>query len=174
MTNKIKNEDTPKYIAPPEQPYIGSAKEHKNDKVINQALNILNNRLQRSENFEVSCTADTKKYFILNLAELEHEVFAIMFLDNRHHLINYEEMFRGTIDGASVYPREVVKRALALNAAAIILGHNHPSGIAKPSIADEKITIRLKEACKLVDIRVLDHIIVGGTDTVSLAERGIL
>jgi len=122
----------------------------------------------------VDCPDDGINFLKLKLAEKEHEVFSIMFLDNRHQLIKYEEMFRGTIDGASVYPREVVKRALQLNAAALIVAHNHPSGIPEPSMADERITIRLKDACGLVEIRLLDHIIVGGMDTVSLAEKGIL
>jgi DNA repair protein RadC len=95
-------------------------------------------------------------------------------LDTRHRLIEYVELFRGTIDGASVHPREVVKLALARNAAAIILAHPHPSGIAEPSTADELITQRLKEALGLVDIRVLDHLIIAGGEAVSLCERGLL
>ena len=101
------------------------------------------------------------------------EVFACLFLDNRHRVIAYEELFRGTIDGASVHPREVVKRALHFNTAAVILAHNHPSGIAEPSQADERITQRLKDALALVDIRLLDHMIIGD-DVVSFAERGLL
>jgi DNA repair protein RadC len=101
-------------------------------------------------------------------------VFCALFLDNRHRLIACDELFRGTIDGASVHPREVVRQALARNAAAVILAHNHPSGIAEPSQADELITLRLKDALGLVDIRVLDHLIVGDSRCVSLAERGVL
>jgi DNA repair protein RadC len=113
--------------------------------------------------------------FLTNkLGALEHEVFAVLLLDTRHRLIEYVELFRGTIDGASVHPREVVKLALARNAAAIILAHPHPSGIAEPSAADELITHRLKEALALVDIRVLDHLIIAGGDAVSLCERGLL
>lgn len=110
-------------------------------------------------------------------AELRHqprEVFAILLLDSQHRLLAYKELFKGTIDGASVYPREVVKIALANNAAAVILAHNHPSGIAEPSQADRRITGRLKEALGLVDIRVLDHLVVGDGEVVSFAERGIL
>lgn len=92
-----------------------------------------------------------------------------MLLDNRHQLIEYEELFRGTIDGASVYPREVVKRALQLNAAALIISHNHPSNVAEPSQADKRVTVRIKDACALVDIRLLDHFIVSRTSSVSLA-----
>jgi len=110
----------------------------------------------------------------LHLAKREREVFAVMFLDNRHRLLAYEELFFGTIDGASVHPREVVKAALAHNAAAVILSHNHPSGVAEPSQADQRITQRLKDALGLVDVRVLDHLIVGEGEPVSFAERGLL
>lgn len=116
----------------------------------------------------------THDYLTMNLAGREHEIFAVLFLDNRHRLIAHAELFRGTIDGASVHPREVVKEALARNAAAVILAHNHPSGIAEPSQADELITRRLREALALVDIRVLDHLIVAGGETLSFAERGLL
>jgi DNA repair protein RadC len=116
----------------------------------------------------------TANYLMTRLANREHEVFSILFLDNRHRLIAFDEMFRGTIDGASVHPREVVKQALHHNAAAVIFAHNHPSGVCEPSTADEMITRRLKEALALVDIRVLDHIIVAAGDTLSFAERGLL
>jgi DNA repair protein RadC len=101
-------------------------------------------------------------------------VFACLFLDNRHRVIEYRELFNGTIDGASVHPREVVRQALTANAAAVIFAHNHPSGVAEPSRADELLTRRLKEALALVDIRVLDHLVVGDGDAVSFAERGLL
>jgi DNA repair protein RadC len=123
---------------------------------------------------KISSPADTEEYLKLKLGRLGHELFCIVFLDNRHQVLGFEEMFRGTIDGTSVYPREVVKRSLELNAAAIILAHNHPSGTAEPSQADERITKRLKSACDLIDVRVLDHIIIGGSNTVSLASRGLL
>jgi DNA repair protein RadC len=114
-------------------------------------------------------------YFQARLLGLEHELFCCLFLDTRHRLICCEELFRGTLDGAAVYPREVVKRALFHNAAGVILGHNHPSGSAEPSEADQHITGRLKAALGLIDVRVLDHIIVGSADTcVSLARRGLL
>ena len=102
------------------------------------------------------------------------EVFGCLFLDNQHRVIETVEMFQGTIDGASVYPRIVVQQALALNAAAIMFFHNHPSGVAEPSLADEAITKRLKEALALVDIRVLDHFIVTAGESVSFAERGLI
>ncbi len=116
----------------------------------------------------------TRDYLQSRLSHHPNEVFACLFLDNRHRVIEYEELFQGTIDGASVHPREVVRRALAHNAAAVILAHNHPSGVAEPSRADEQITRRLQEALALVDVRVLDHIIVGTGEMTSLAERGVI
>jgi DNA repair protein RadC len=116
----------------------------------------------------------TRDFLIAQLRDLPYEVFCCLHLDNRHRLIAFDELFRGTIDGASVHPREVVRQALARNAAAVILAHNHPSGVAEPSQADELITLRLREALGLVDIRVLDHLIVGDSRCVSLAERGLL
>ena len=118
--------------------------------------------------------ADTATYLQARMCHLEHELFCCLFLDNRHRVIRFDEMFRGTIDGTSVYPREVVKEALAVNAAAVILAHNHPSGIAEPSQADERITKRLKSALELVDIRLLDHLIIGDGEATSLAARGML
>lgn len=116
----------------------------------------------------------TREYLRARLRGYPHEVFACLFLDNRHRIIEVEELFRGTIDGASVHPREVVRRALTHNAAAVIFAHNHPSGVAEPSEADERITRRLKETLALIDVRVLDHLIVGDGPIVSLAERGML
>jgi DNA repair protein RadC len=116
----------------------------------------------------------TCDFLSAKLRDLEHEVFCCLYLDKRHRLIEYEELFRGTIDGASVHPREIVKLALQRNSAAVIVAHNHPSGIAEPSQADELITQRVKEALGLVDIRLLDHIIVGDGVSVSLAERGLV
>lgn len=116
----------------------------------------------------------TRGFLKAKLRDLPHEVFAVLFLDNRHRVIAYEELFRGTIDGSSVHPREVVKAALAHNAAALIFAHNHPSGVAEPSHADERLTRRLRDALALVDIRVLDHVVVGDGQMVSFAERGLL
>jgi DNA repair protein RadC len=116
----------------------------------------------------------TRAFLVAQLRDRTHEVFCCLHLDNRHRLIAFEELFRGTIDGASVHPREVVKQALAHNAAAVILAHNHPSGVAEPSQADEMITLRLRDALGLVDIRVLDHLVVGDGRCVSFAERGLL
>ena len=116
----------------------------------------------------------TREFLRMRLRDLPYEVFGCVYLDNRHRVIAFEELFRGTIDGASVHPREVVKCALARNAAAVILVHNHPSGLAEPSQADELITRRLKDALALVDIRVLDHLVVGDAICESFAERGLL
>jgi len=118
--------------------------------------------------------ADTHAFLQAKIGHLQHELFCCLFLDNRHRVLRFDPMFRGTIDGTSVYPREVVKEALAINAAAVILAHNHPSGVAEPSQADERITRRLKSALELVDIRLLDHLIIGAAETTSLASRGLL
>jgi DNA repair protein RadC len=118
--------------------------------------------------------AATRNFLVAQLRDRPYEMFCCLFLDNRHRLMCFEELFRGTIDGASVHPREVVRQALYRNAAAVILAHNHPSGVAEPSQADELITLRLRDALALVDIRVLDHLIVGDNRCVSLAERGVL
>ncbi len=116
----------------------------------------------------------TRAYLSNQLRHYPHEVFACLFLDNQHHILKFEELFRGTIDGASVYPREVVKKALEHNAAAVIFAHNHPSGISEPSQADRLITDKLKEALALMDIRVLDHFIIGDGHPYSFAEHGLL
>ena len=113
--------------------------------------------------------ADTEAFLKSRMRHLGHELFCCLFLDNRHRVLRFDEMFRGTIDGTTVYPREVVKEALAVNAAAVILAHNHPSGVAEPSQADERITRRLKSALELVDIRLLDHLIIGEGRATSLA-----
>jgi len=115
-----------------------------------------------------------KNYLTTRLRHLPHEVFCCLFLDSQHRLIIFEELFQGTIDGASVYPREVVKKSLGHNAAAVIFAHNHPSGVSEPSQSDERITHRLIKALELVDVRVLDHFIIGEGDVVSMAERGLL
>ncbi|WP_341907042.1 DNA repair protein RadC [Polaromonas sp. YR568] len=115
-----------------------------------------------------------RDYLQLQLGSRPHEIFAVLFLDSQHRLIALEELFRGTLTQTSVYPREVVVRALALNAASVVLAHNHPSGAAKPSRADEALTQTLKSALGLVDVRVLDHFVVTGSEAVSMAELGLL
>ncbi|MGC3983103.1 MAG: DNA repair protein RadC [Steroidobacteraceae bacterium] len=142
------------------------------DQIIATALGILSRRIVGTT--VLDNPRATRDYFAVRFAGLEHEVFACLYLDNRHRVIACEELFRGTIDGTNVFPREVVKRALVHNAAAVIFSHNHPSGISDPSHADELITRRLKDALSMVDIRVLDHIVTGGATTCSFAERGLL
>jgi DNA repair protein RadC len=132
----------------------------------------LHEQIRKSDS--LSNPQQTRHYLQSKLRHYPHEVFACLFLDNHHRVICYEELFRGTIDGAIVHPREVVKRALQHNAAALIFAHNHPSGIVEPSLADRAITEQLKNALALVDIRVLDHIIVGEGMPTSLAERGMI
>lgn len=116
----------------------------------------------------------TRAFLKTQLYHRPNEVFACLFLDNRHRVVKYEELFTGTIDGASVHPREVVRRALEVNAAAVIFAHNHPSGVTEPSQADLRITQRLKDALDLVEVRVLDHFIVGDGEGTSMAERGLI
>jgi len=142
------------------------------DEILDAARSILARRVRRGR--ALSNPRHTRDYLRLELATREHEIFAILFLDNRHRVIEFVPLFRGTVDGATVHPREVVKEALARNAAAVILAHNHPSGVAEPSQADELITRRLRDALALVDIRILDHLVVTGDDVVSFAERGLL
>lgn len=140
------------------------------EQIIKAAALLLNQRIERGE--AMSNPEIVKPYLKTRLYGLEHEVFACLFLDNQHRVIEYEELFRGTIDSTSVFPREVVKRCLALNAAAIIFAHNHPSGIANPSEADRRITDKLTEALSLIDVRVLDHFIIGDGEPFSFALRG--
>ncbi|MCP4470470.1 MAG: DNA repair protein RadC [Gammaproteobacteria bacterium] len=140
--------------------------------IIEQAQQIILKRFERGEP-ALDCPAATGAYLQVLLAAHEHEVFAVLMLDNRNRVIAFREMFRGTIDGASVYPREVVKQALADNAAAVIFAHNHPSGVVEPSESDIRITERLKSALALVDIRVLDHVIVAES-CIYLSERGLV
>lgn len=118
--------------------------------------------------------AQSRDWFMVRLAPLEHEVFGCLFLDNQHRVIAFVELFRGALGSAAVHPREVVKEALAHNAAAVILGHNHPSGLAEPSEADKLITGRLRSALAFIDVRVLDHIIVEAGNGYSFAEHGFL
>ena len=115
-----------------------------------------------------------REYLRVTFATLDHEVFCVLLLDTHHRLLSFQQMFRGTLDSAAVFPREVVKEVLKYNAGAVIFAHNHPSGLAEPSVADECITRRLKEALALIDVRVLDHLVVAGATFVSMAERGWL
>ncbi|GAP38032.1 DNA repair protein RadC [Piscinibacter sakaiensis] len=117
---------------------------------------------------------DVKDYARLQLCGLGHEVFAVMFLDAQHRLVRWEEVFRGTLAQTAVYPRELVRRSLALGASAVVLLHNHPSGVAEPSIADGHLTRAISAALALVDVRVIDHLVVGSSEVVSFAERGLI
>jgi len=147
--------------------------QNRDNAVIDQAMKILSDRIREPDTWITSPT-DTRQYVILELAEERSEKFCVLWLDNRHGVIQFERLFNGTIDGASVHPREVLMAGLEKNAAAAILVHNHPSGNPSPSNADRAITGRLKDALALVDIRVLDHLIVAGTRTVSFAEQGLI
>jgi len=150
---------------------LGDAKFTQLQAVLEMSNRHLNESLMRNDS--LSSPTDTLRYLHSQLRDRPHEVFACLMLDNRNRVIAFRELFRGTIDGASVYPREVVKQALADNAAAVIFAHNHPSGISEPSQADIQITERLKAALALVDIRVLDHVIVG-EQTLCFSERGLI
>ena len=132
----------------------------------------MESRLKREGPF--TSPAHTSRYLAARLRGRANEVFAAVFLDNRHRVIAFEELFHGTVDGASVHPRVVTRRALALNAAALIACHNHPSGVAEPSLADRAITGRLRDALELVEVRLIDHFVVGDGEVVSFAERGWL
>jgi DNA repair protein RadC len=151
---------------------LGPAKRAELAAVMEIARRTLSARLTAVPVFE--SPQSVKDYLQLQLAGKPHEVFAVLFLDAQHRLVAFEEMFRGTLSQTSVYPREVVKRALALNAGAAILAHNHPSGVAEPSRADEALTQALKSALALIDVRVLDHMVVARGGVVSFAERGLL
>lgn len=152
-------------------PGLGPAKYVQLRAVMELARRYLETTLQRGD--AIQSVADTRRYLIARMRHHPHEVFAALFLDNKHRVIQFEELFFGTIDSASVHPRQVIKRALYHNAAAVIVTHNHPSGVAEPSRTDELITIRLKEALALIDVRLLDHVIIGDSQAVSLAERGV-
>ena len=140
--------------------------------LVRLALTILKQRHRAGRT--LSSPDDTRAYLRLKLAEQRAEVFGCVFLDNRHRIRAIEELFQGTIDGASVYPRVVVQRALEINAAAVTFYHSHPSGVAEPSHADEAITRRLVDALALVDVRVLDHFVVAAGESVSFSERGLI
>jgi DNA repair protein RadC len=140
--------------------------------VLYWAEKIITERFSRS-NYLTSPDA-TREFLRILLAKEHREVFVVIFLDNQNGVIGYESLFQGTIDGAAVYPREVVKSVLDNNAASVILAHNHPSGTAEPSQADKTITTRIKDALDIIDVRILDHLIVGGTNILSFAERGLI
>ncbi len=146
---------------------------HYDQQVINEAIAILESR-QRHLGQAFTQPHAAADFLRLKMGEYEREVFAVMLLDNQHRLLDYQELFFGTINAGTVHPREVVKVTLGKNASAVILAHNHPSGMTEPSDADKAITIRLKELLEVVDVQVLDHFVVGQHDVVSFAERGLI
>ena len=158
---EMKSQDAPEYVVSTD------------DAAIKHALTILEGRL-RKPGVQFTSPSSARDFLTLKLAELEHELFVCLWLDAQNRLIEYSELFRGTLTQTSIYPREVVKEAMRLNAAAVIFSHNHPSGLAEPSRADEALTKTLKQVLELVEVKVLDHIVIGGVSTVSFAERGLL
>jgi DNA repair protein RadC len=155
-----------------EAPGLGSAKYAQLQAVLEMGRRHLDERLRVGA--PITDPDTTARYLQSRLRDYPHEVFATLFLDTRHRVLAFEELFRGTIDSASVHPRELVRRALHHNAAAVILAHNHPSGVAEPSEADRVITERLRKALALIDVRVLDHLVVGDGVCCSLAQRGLI
>ena len=151
---------------------LGAAKYAQLQAVLEMARRHMGESLKRSD--VLTSPELTRAYLSSQLRDEHREVFACLLLDSQHRVIQFEPLFTGTIDAAAVYPREVVKLALSHNAAAVILAHNHPSGVAEPSQSDERITTKLKQALQTVDIRVLDHIVIGDGETISFAERGLL
>ena len=153
------------------QDLLGDYRTATAQEILTAADHVINRRFRRG--FSIQSVAESKDLFRQKLAARENEAFAVLFLDNKNRVIEYEEMFYGTIDSSSVHARVIVQRALALNAAAVIVAHNHPSGEPDPSRADETLTLRLKEALALVEVRLLDHIVVGER-CISFAERGLM
>lgn len=151
----------------------GSDKRTRNDKVIARALRLIESSLRAGGPALMSPGA-VRDYLRLRIARLEHEVFVAIWLDAQHRVIAVEQLFRGTLTQTAVYPREVVKAALAANAAAVIFAHNHPSGVAQPSQSDELLTRTLSDALGVIEVKVLDHFIVAGTSAISFAERGLI
>jgi DNA repair protein RadC len=145
----------------------------KMERLVRRAMRALEREV-RTNRASLSSPGAVRDYLLLRLARLEREVFLAIWLDAQHRVLDFEELFRGTLTQTSVYPREVVKAALRHNAAAVVFAHNHPSGVAEPSPADELLTRSLRDALALVEVRVLDHFIVAGVATVSFAERGLL
>lgn len=151
---------------------LGDAKFVQLQAVVEMSRRYLAEALQQRPVF--SSAASTRQFLLAQLRHEVREVFAVMYLNNQHQLLCYEPLFYGTIDGAAVYPREIARRALELHAAALIVAHNHPSGVAEPSDADIRITRRIRDALALLDMRLLDHCVVAGPEVISLAERGLI
>ena len=142
------------------------------EEIIRKAREVMSRKVRRGTS--MSSPQVVRDFLSIKLGTLEHEIFCVLLLDSRFRLIEFVELFRGTIDGASVHPREVVKLALSKNAAALVAAHPHPSGVAEPSVADEQITRQLKAALDLVQIRLLDHVVIAGGVAISMAERGLV
>ena len=153
-------------------PGMGVARASKLAAALELGSRHLSETLQRGA--PITSARDAGAFLSLRLRDLPYEVFACLFLDNQHRLLAFEELFRGTLDGAEVHPREVLRRCLAHNAAAVILAHNHPSGVAEPSAADRALTVRLRQTLELIGVRVLDHLVIGDGPPTSFAERGLL
>ena len=151
---------------------LGNAKYALLQAVLEMAKRHIKEPLRRGD--VLTSPQHTRNYLRIQLRKYPYEVFACLFLDSQNRIIEFEELFRGTIDGASIYPREVVRKALTVNSAAVIFAHNHPSGLCSPSAADKQITEKLRQALALLDIRVLDHIIIGDGEPYSFAENGLL
>ena len=164
---KVKSETEVVYRA------VSSVSAEQEDEVVAHALEILERRIRKCE-FKISSPDDVKKFLVLKLSELEHEVFWVLYLNSQNQVICHEELFRGTLNQAVVYPREVVKRVLHHNANSIILAHCHPSGLCEASSADRTLTDVIKRALALIEVNLLDHVIVGQTNTLSFVERGYL
>jgi DNA repair protein RadC len=169
---KAENQKSASYYSMSENGSYEFSRSVSQEEIIELATCIMNGRFERLD--VLHNPSETKNYLVIQLSQLEQEVFGCIYLDTRHRVICFEKLFYGTIDGASVHPREVVKNAIRHNAAAVILAHNHPSGVAEPSTADQRLTQRLKDALSLVDVRLIDHIVVGGAGAASFAELGLL
>ena len=149
-----------------------SLNEAEKDSLLRLAMKVVGQQYKRGKAF--THPKDVSEFLCLRFAKEKNEIFGAMFLDTRHRMLGIKNLFYGTIDGASVHPRVVVQHTLEYNARALVLFHNHPSGDPEPSADDRRITTRLREALHLIDVRLLDHVIVGGTDAVSMAERGLI
>ena len=150
---------------------IGSARVAQLQSVVEINRRFLESKIQKEG--PLSSPSQAADYLTLQLRDQRREVFAVLYLDTRHHVIDYKELFRGTLNGATVHPREVVRSVLERNASAVILAHNHPSGIAEPSQSDATLTRRLREALELIDVRLLDHLVIGDGEFVSMSDRGL-
>jgi DNA repair protein RadC len=150
----------------------GTTRPATREEIVEVARDYLSERCRRGARIDNSDTA--RDFLSLRLGELDHEVFAVIYLDTKNRLLDYQVMFRGTIDKVTVHPREIVKEALKLNAASVILAHPRPSGVSEPSASDELVSGRIKRALDLLEIRLLDHILIAGGNTVSMAERGLI